>query len=62
MSASDAVGVGQPVKSVTNVRRADARRRESDSPDGVTQGFQVSVYKVDPSVCSLACNLLTKND
>jgi hypothetical protein len=56
------IGVGHPVRSVPDVRGADARRRERDTPEGVTHSFQVSVYKVDPSVGSLACNLLSKQD
>jgi hypothetical protein len=44
------------------VRRTDARRRERDSPEGVTQGFQVSVYKVDPRLDSFTRNLLSKDD
>jgi hypothetical protein len=44
------------------MRRTDARRRERDRPEGVTQGFQVIAYKVDPRVCVLACNLLSKDD
>jgi hypothetical protein len=43
------------------VRRTDARRRERDSPEGVTQGFQVSVYKVDPRIDVFARNLLSKD-
>ena len=58
---SRAAGVTHPVKSVSDVRRTDARRRERDRPEGVTQGFQVSVYKVDPRVSVLACNLLSKD-
>jgi hypothetical protein len=44
------------------VRRTDARRRERDRPDGITQGFQVNLYKVEPRLCSLACNLLSNDD
>ena len=44
------------------MRRTDARRRERDTPEGVTQGFQVSVYKVDPRLDSFARNLLSKDD
>ena len=58
---SRVVGVGHPVKSVTDVRRTDARRRKRDRPEGVTQGFQVSVYKVDPRACVAARNLLSKH-
>jgi hypothetical protein len=44
------------------VRRTDARRRERDSPEGVAQGFQVSVYKVDPRLNSFCRNLLSNDD
>ena len=57
-----AVGVGHPIKPVSDVRRTDARRRERDRPEGVTQGFQVSVYKVDPRIAVFARNLLSKDD
>jgi hypothetical protein len=60
--ASLAVGVGQPVKPVADVRGADARRRKRDRPEGVTQGFHVSLYKVDPYISVFAANLLTKDD
>ncbi len=58
---SRAAGVGHPVEAVSDVRCADARSRERDRPDGVTQVFQVIRYKVDPSVCVAACNLLSKD-
>jgi len=60
--ARAAVGVGRPEEPVPDVRRTDARRRKRDGPEGVFQGFQVSVYKVDPRVDSLARNLLSKDD
>jgi len=44
------------------VRRTDARSRERNRPKGVTQGFQVSLYKVDPRLCVLARNLFSKDD
>jgi len=56
-----AIGVGHPVIAVSDVRRTDARRRERDTPEGVTHAFHVSVYKVDPRICVLACNLLSKD-
>jgi hypothetical protein len=63
---SRALGVGladsQPVGAVADMRGADARRRERDTPEGVTHAFQVSVYKVDPSIRSLARNLFSKDD
>ena len=55
-------GVGHPVRAVSDVRGTDARRRERDSPEGITQGFQVSLYKVEPRVCVFARNLLSKHD
>jgi hypothetical protein len=61
---SRVVGVGQlagPVGSVPDVRRTDARRRERDTPEGVIQGFHVSVYKVDPRLDSFCRNLLSKD-
>lgn len=61
LSARLAVGVGHPVEPVSDVRGTDARRRERDRPEGVTQGFQVSVYKVDPRACVFARNLLSKD-
>ena len=56
------VGVGHPVGSVPDVRRTDARSRERDRREGVAQAFHVSLYKVDPRLCVLACNLLAKDD
>ena len=44
------------------MRRTDARRRERDRPDGVTQGFHVSLYKVDPSISVFAANLFAKDN
>jgi len=60
--ASIAVGVGHPVEPVADVRSTDARSRERDGPEGVSHGFQVSLYKVDPRVCVFARNLLSKDD
>jgi hypothetical protein len=58
---SDTVGVGQPESAMAWVRRTEARRRKRDTPEGVTQGFHVSLYKVEPSVAVTACNLLAKD-
>nr|CUV57405.1 protein of unknown function [Ralstonia solanacearum] len=59
---SMACGVGHPIEPVTDVRGTDARSRKRDRPDGVVHGFHVILYKVDPSVCALARNLLSKNN
>ncbi len=61
-AASAAVGVGHPVEPVADVRSTDARSRKRDRPDGVVHGFHVILYKVDPSICALARNLLSKNN
>lgn len=60
-SPSPFVGVGHPVESVPDVRSTDARRRKRDRPEGVTHGFQVILYKVDPRACVLARNLFSKD-
>lgn len=54
-------GVGRPVKPVSDMRGTDARSRERNRPDPVSQGFQVSLYKVDPRVCIFARNLLSND-
>lgn len=43
------------------MRSTDARRRERNRPEGVTHGFQVILYKVDPRVDSCARNLFSKD-
>lgn len=43
------------------MRRTDPRRRERDRCEGVIQGFQVILYKVDPRLCVFARNLLSKD-
>jgi hypothetical protein len=63
---SRVVGVGQPenpapIGAVTDVRRTDARSRESERPDGKSQAFQVSVYKVEPRRRVTACNLFAND-
>jgi hypothetical protein len=59
---SRAAGVGHPIEPVSDVRSTDARRRERDRPDPVSQAFQVILYKVDPRICVLARNLLSKDN
>lgn len=56
------VGVTHPVESVADMRSTDARRRKRDCPEGVTHGFQVSLYKVDPRLAVFARNLFSKDD
>jgi hypothetical protein len=56
------VGVGHPVDPVPEVRRTDPRSRQYRRPEGVTNSFHVSLYKVEPSPAVLARNLFAKND
>jgi hypothetical protein len=60
-SISLAVGVGHEVKSLSDVRRADARSRKTGRPAGVADSFQVILNKVEPAVSNRAFNLLTKD-
>jgi len=60
--ASVVVGVGHPVRSVSDMRRTDPRSRKRDTPEGVTHCFHVSLYKVDPRLCVFARNLFSKHD
>jgi hypothetical protein len=56
------IGVGHPECPVPEHRRTDPRRRKRDNPEGVTHGFQVRLYKVEPRVRSLTRNLFSKDD
>lgn len=56
------VGHGDKPKPLSDVRRADARSAEIDSPDGVVRCFQVSVNKIEPTEAVLARNLLAVDD
>jgi hypothetical protein len=53
--------VGEPVIPLADVRRPNARRCKIRRPDGKVVSFQVIENKVDPSVASLARNLLSKD-
>jgi hypothetical protein len=59
-------GVGQPVspdpKSLSDVRRADARSAAIFRPDGVSRSFQVRAYKVEPPETVLGSDLLAEDD
>src|SRR5690606_33298521 len=60
--ALPAVGVGQPVKPLPDVRRADARSAQIGGPDCISQCFQVRAHSGEPSPSILARNLLSKDD
>ena len=65
---SRAVGVGQLLtcgdepQPLPDVRRTDARSRDTDRCEGVTRSFQVRVNKVEPAVPNRRFNLLTKDN
>ena len=53
-------GVGREVKSLALVRRTDAASRKTTRPKGVADSFQVSLYKVEPTLADSGFNLLAK--
>ena len=57
-----ASGVGHPIQSLSDVRRAEARSAGIDRPEGVTRAFHVIRYKVEPTEAVLARNLFAKHD
>jgi hypothetical protein len=61
-SESWTVGVGHEPHSLSNVRRPDARSRETDRPDGVTFSFQVILNKIEPPVANRCFNLFPHDD
>ena len=56
------VGVGQPVKSLSDMRRARARSAQIGGPDLISHCLQVSTYSSEPVTSSRARNLLSKRD
>ncbi|WCP14516.1 hypothetical protein sphantq_02962 [Sphingobium sp. AntQ-1] len=59
---SAAIGVTQPESAISDMRPAEARSRKRDKPEGVTHGFQVSLYKIEPYASAAARNLLSSDD
>lgn len=59
---SRAAVVAQPESPVPDMRPAEARSRKRDKPEGVTHGFQVSLYKIEPYASAAARNLLSSDD
>ena len=61
-----AFGVGHPLsdepETLADMRGADARSAQIDSPNGVPRCFQVNVYSVEPAEAVLARNLLSKDN
>ena len=56
--------VGHPdeIKSLSNVRRTDARSAQIGGPDGISQCFHFSPYNVEPRPSVSTRNLLSKDD
>jgi len=59
---SNALGVCHKPKSLSDVRRPDARSRDTNRPAGVTFSLQVRLNKVEPAVVNRCVNLLTKDN
>ena len=59
--SSEAVGVGQPVESLPDVRCPDAVCAQYRSPAGVAFSFQVSTYSIEPPFPNRAFNLFAKH-
>ena len=55
-------GVGHEAKSLSDVRRPDARSAEIECCEGVVRSFHVSLNKVEPRESKRARNLLSKDD
>lgn len=55
-------GVGHEPQSLSDMRRTDARSRDTGRCDGVTDSFHVSLNKVEPAVADRRFNLFTKDD
>lgn len=54
-------GVGHEPQSLSDMRRTEARSRDTGRCDGVTDSFQVSLNKVEPAVADRCFNLFTKD-
>lgn len=56
------VGHGAPVKTLSEMRRADPRSAQIGGPDGISQVFQVKAYSGEPVKPGAARNLFSKDD
>jgi hypothetical protein len=61
-SPSDLWGLRHEVQSVSDMRRTDARSRDTDSPEAVTFSLHVMLNKIEPSVFNCAFNLFAKDN
>jgi len=58
---SAARGVGHPIKTGSDMGRADAASWQYSRPDGVADSLQVIVYSIEPPVLNRLANLLANN-
>lgn len=63
-SLSCTVGVdhGDPVETLTDMRRVDGASRDINRPAGVAFCFQISGNSVEPTIASVSRNLLSHDD
>jgi hypothetical protein len=61
-SASFTIGVGHEPQSLSDMRRTEARSRDTGRCEGVADSFHVSSNKVEPAVADRCFNLLTKDN
>ena len=61
MLSSAHCGVGHEPQSLSDMRRTEARSRDTDRRDGVTDSFHVSLNKVEPAMADRRFNLFTKD-
>ena len=57
-----AAGVGHEPQSLSDMRRPDARSRNTGRCKGITTTFQIRLNKVEPAMSNRCINLLSKDD
>jgi len=61
-TVSSVFGVGHEPQSLSDMRRTEARSRDTGRCEGVTDSFHVRLNKVEPAVADRCFNLFTKHD
>jgi len=56
------MGVGHPIRTLSDMGSADARSAQICRPEGVSLAFHVRRYKVEPSEAVFTRNLFSKDD
>ena len=59
---SERLGVGHPIKPLTDMGRADARSAQIGGPAGISQCFQISAYSGEPFTSIRIRNLFSKRN